>query len=653
MSTPPIAWHPTPELLRNSQMAQYMAWLRQEYKLNLQTYAQLHAWSVDNVTDFWASVWRYMNPSVDASHHSVLSEKTMPGAQWFEGARFNFAKNLLRPCFQGKPKRVAVVTLDEERNRKEITADGLMNMVHRLQIYLKKQNVRAGDCVAGIVCNDEKALAAMLAATSLGAIWCSCSPEFGSQALVDRLGQVKPKVLFAVNGYTYNSKEYDIVGNVKAVLAEVKSIEQTVWIPKISKPSARPKHKITTWKERMAQKIEGDLTFVPLPFSHPVYILFSSGTTGKPKGIVHSAGGVLLQHFKELHLHADIGPDSVFTYYTTTGWMMWNWLVSGLMTGAKLVLYEGSPSYPSLERLWRMIENEQITHLGTSAKFLSTCRTERLAPKRLFRLDSLTTIFSTGSVLVEEDFDWVYAEVKKNVRLQSIAGGTDIISCFVLGNPISPIYRGEIQGKGLGMDIHAFSPEGKPVVDQKGELVCVQPTPSMPVYFVGDPDGTRYREAYFSTFDHVWTHGDYVIFNPRGGCKILGRSDTTLNPGGVRIGTAEIYRQLEQIPQIVDSLVTSLPKDGDEEVIALVVLPKDQFLSPDLRKAIFESIRKGASPRHVPKHLFHVSSIPYTMSGKKVELAVKKILMGESIENRDALKNPEALEEIEKIAKSL
>jgi acetoacetyl-CoA synthetase len=268
-------------------------------------------------------------------------------------------------------------------------------------------------------------------------------------------------------------------------------------------------------------------------------------------------------------------------------------------------------------------------------------------------LDSLTTIFSTGSVLVEEDFDWVYAEVKKNVRLQSIAGGTDIISCFVLGNPISPIYRGEIQGKGLGMDIHAFSPEGKPVVDQKGELVCVQPTPSMPVYFVGDPDGTRYREAYFSTFDHVWTHGDYVIFNPRGGCKILGRSDTTLNPGGVRIGTAEIYRQLEQIPQIVDSLVTSLPKDGDEEVIALVVLPKDQFLSPDLRKAIFESIRKGASPRHVPKHLFHVSSIPYTMSGKKVELAVKKILMGESIENRDALKNPEALEEIEKIAKSL
>lgn len=645
----PILWNPTPELLKESEIAKYMRWLKTDQGVDCQTYQELHQWSIENIEKFWESIWNYMEPSHDSGYHEVLSNKQMPGATWFVGARFNFAKNLLQPCLMGNGRKTVLVALDEERNRRELTAEELLSKVTVFQHYLRQQGVKAGDRVAGILCNDEKTVIAMLAATSLGAVWASASPEFGAQALIDRLGEISPKVLFTVNGYSYNGKEYPIGATIENLLKEVPSIESVVWIPKILKPSKRPKANLVLWREIAQKKPQSDLTFVPLAFDHPVYILFSSGTTGKPKAIVHGAGGVMLQHFKELTLHGNITQDSVFSYYTTCGWMMWNWLVSGLMTGAKLVLYDGSPNYPSIERLWSMVENEGITHLGTSAKFISHCRMEELSPKRILSMESLENIFSTGSPLLEEDFDWIFAHIKKQVQLTSISGGTDILSCFVLGNPISPIYRGEIQCKGLGMDVVAMNEDGVEVLNQKGELVCKQPTPSMPLYFLNDPEGKKYQQAYFEKFEDLWCHGDYVSFNEHGGCQILGRSDTTLNPGGVRIGTAEIYRGLESCEEIMDCLVTSIPKDGDEDVVLLVQIKPGFTFSQNLVQKIQETIKNAASPRHVPKHVFQVSEIPYTLSGKKVELAVRHIFQGKEVVNVSAIKNPRVLDEIEQL----
>jgi len=594
-----------------------------------------------------------MDVEHDSQYRSVLQDRVMPGAQWFEGARLNFAKNLLKPWMMGNPKRVAIVALDEERNRKEITAEQLISQVTLFQDFLRKHDVRAGDRVAGILCNDEKSIIAMLACASLGATWSSCSPEFGASALVDRLSQIQPKVLFSVNGYAYNGKEYDIATNIEAVLKEVSSIEVVVWIPKILKPSKRPKGNLVLWKDVAQKKPQTDLTFVPLPFNHPLYILFSSGTTGKPKGIVHGAGGVLLQHYKELALHCDLNDSSVFSYYTTCGWMMWNWMVSSLMMGTQLVVYNGSPNYPSIERLWRMIENETITHFGTSAKFIASCRHDGFYPKRVVSVDSLVNIFSTGSPLVDEDYAWVYGNVKKDIQLTSISGGTDIISCFVLGNPMLPIYQGEIQCKGLGMNVVSYNFDGQNVLNQKGELVCLSPAPSMPIHFLDDVDGQKYTQAYFTTYQGVWCHGDYIMFNERGGSVIFGRSDTTLNPGGVRIGTAEIYRVLDQMQEVQDAIVTSVPKESDEEIVLLVMLEPELTLTPILKKKIQDQIRAATSPRHVPKHIFSVSQIPYTLSGKKVEISVKRIFQGEAIQNMESIANPDSLEEIKKIAKQI
>jgi len=648
-----IVWNPTPEMLTQSEMAKYMAWVCTKYSLKLSNYQELHQWSVDHIEDFWESMWRYMDVQYDSTYSQVLEARKMPGANWFPGARLNFAKNILKPWMLGDPERVAIVALDEERNRIELTAEALIDQVTIFQAFLRTQGVRAGDHVAGIVCNDEKTIIASLAASSLGATWSSCSPEFGAESLIDRLEQVQPKVLFSVTGYTYNSREYVMGEKVKKVISALSELESVVWIQKTSKPFKMKDAKHVLWNDIARKDPQMDLTFVPMPFDHALYVLFSSGTTGKPKSIVHGAGGVLLQHYKEHALHCNLTEKSVLSYYTTCGWMMWNWMVSGLVTGAQLVLYDGAPHYPSIERLWRLIENEGITHLGTSAKFLSVCRKQEFSPKRMVETSSLENILSTGSPLVDKDYDWVYGHVKKDLQLTSICGGTDIVSCFVLGNPISPIYRGEIQCKGLGMDVAAFDESGKEVLNQKGELVCKSVAPSMPIYFLHDPEGARYQAAYFEKFNKVWNHGDFVAFNERGGSIIFGRSDTTLNPGGVRMGTSEMYQRLNSLPEIEDALVTSVPTESDEDIVLLVMLKTGSGINRHLKAKICDHIKSGLSPRHVPKHIFQVSQIPYTMSGKKVELAVRRIFQGQDVLNHGAIKNPNSLDEIRELVPSL
>ncbi len=647
-----ILWNPSPEHIQKSEIAKYIRWLSGYGYPPFGSYQTLHQWSIHRPTDFWGTIWRWSGIKYSQSYTKVLAENKMPGAKWFENSRFNFAENLLLPYLKKSTGKEILVTLDEEQQRISITDEELIDQVTAFQEFLISQGVQIGDRVVGVVSNSHEPIIAMLATISLGAIWSSCSPEFAEDAIIERFSQIEPKVLIAVNGYAYNGKTYDLLGKIQATCEKVSSIQSVVWIEHLL-TSKRPPKTYQRWKKIVSKKTKHMLKFSQLPFDHPVYILYSSGTTGKPKCIIHGAGGVYLQHAKELRLHSNVQTDSVMMYYTTCGWMMWNWMVSTLMTGAKIILYHGSPSYPSIERLWSVVEQEKVTHFGTSAKYLSTCRQQSLLPNRLYSLQSLKVILSTGSPLLSEEFDWVYANVKNDVLLSSISGGTDIISCFVLGCPIIPVYRGEIQCKGLGMDVASMDKAGNEVVGEKGELICKSPSPSMPVGFWNDPKGELYRKAYFSKYPNIWTHGDYIEFNERGGSKIYGRSDATLNPGGVRIGTAEIYRQVEQMDEVVDSLVVGKKVSGDEEIILFVVLENDYVLDDGLIKKIQKKIKDTTSPRHIPKRIFQVQDIPYTISGKKVEIAIKNILSGEAVTNIQALKNPESLEAFRKIAVTL
>lgn len=644
-----ILWNPSPEDIRHSELAKYIEWLHQHSYSKFQSYQTLHQWSINRLEDFWTTIWKWSGIKASETYKKVLSSREMPGAKWFEGAKLNFAENLMSPFLSKPTTREILVSIDEENLRTAVTEKELVSMVNSLQEFLLDQGICIDDRVAAIASNSHEPIAAMLATTSIGAIWSSCSPEFGEEAIIDRFSQIEPKVLFAVNGYSYNGKNYDLLEKVENVCEKVPSIKAVVWIEQLLTNKKPPKN-YHRWKKIISKKSKHELTFIHLPFDHPIYILYSSGTTGKPKCIVHGAGGVYLQHAKELRLHGNVSGSSVMMYYTTCGWMMWNWMVSSLMVGAKLILYNGSPSYPSLERLWSLTEQEKVTHFGTSAKYLATCRQENQKPGRLFSLQSLTTIFSTGSPLLSEEFDWVYSGVKNNVLLSSISGGTDIVSCFILGCPTLPVYRGEIQCKGLGIDVIAMNEDGEEVIGQKGELVCRNPVPSMPVRFWNDPENKTYKKTYFSKHDHLWTHGDFIEFNERGGSKIYGRSDATLNPGGVRIGTSEIYRQVDQIQEIQDSLVVGKSKNGDEEIVLFVVLKNGIILDANLKKRIHQTIVEGTSPRHNPKWIYQVADIPYTISGKKVELAVKNILAGDEVQNIQALKNPESLDSFKKIA---
>lgn len=637
-----ILWSPSPEEVAQTQMEAFRRFVNDRYQQGLKDYFDLYEWSVSRIRDFWDAVWRFMDIIHSRSYDRVVDGlSTMPGARWFPGARLNFAENLLRY----RDERPALVFQGEGQPVRTLSYADLYRETARLARALREEGISQGDRVAGFMPNMPETIIAFLATTSLGAIWSSSSPDFGIKGVLDRFMQIEPRVLFSADGYSYNGRVFDSLSKLEGILHELPSVQKVIVVPYTNpEPIISRINRATLYEDFVGSGDPPGLEFEQLPFDHPLTIMYSSGTTGLPKSIVHGAGGTLLQHLKELRLHTDLTRKDTIFYFTTCGWMMWNWLISSLAVGATVVLYDGSPLYPDPAALWRMAQDLGITVFGTSAKFIASCEAAGIKPGEKFDLSRLRVILSTGSPLVEESFDYVYREVKQDVLLASISGGTDIVSCFALGNPVLPVYRGELQGRGLGMKVASFDEDGLSHLNRKGELVCGAPFPSMPVYFWDDPDGSKYREAYFDQYPGVWNHGDYITINDHGGVKIFGRSDATLNPGGVRIGTAEIYRVVETLPGVEDSLVVGQKWEGDERVILFLKLAGGHSLTEDLIWKVKSAIREQCSPRHVPARVLSIGDIPYTINGKKVEIAVKKIIHGEEVLNRDALANPESLD---------
>ena len=621
-------------------MNQFRLFVNKKYAIELGNYQDLYNWSVNEINHFWEAVWSFGNPVVSKEYqHVVDDDSKMPGAKWFSGARLNFAENLL----PRRDNHAAILSRGEGKEDRQISYIELYSEVEKMAAALRDAGVKQSDRVAGFLPNIPEAVVAMLGAASLGAVWSSSSPDFGIKGVLDRFRQIEPKVLFAADGYQYNGKRINSLDKLKEILTELPSVEKVVVVPFESEnPDLSGINKGVLYGEFLPAEAPS-LEFVQLPFDHPLYIMYSSGTTGLPKSIVHGAGGTLLQHMKELRLHGDINDKETVFYFTTCGWMMWNWLVSNLALGATIVLYDGSPFHPDSSAMWQMAEEFGITVFGTSAKFIAACQGYGLVPKDRHDLSLIKTILSTGSPLVEESYDYVYTSIKEDVQLSSITGGTDIISSFAGGNATLPVYRGEIQCRALGMKVESFDDAGKPLINQKGELVCTRAFPSMPVNFWNDPDGSKFHNAYFSDYPGVWTHGDYILINDHGGVIVFGRSDATLNPAGVRIGTAEIYRVVEAFPEIEDSLAVGQQWEGDERVILFVKMNEGEQFGEELKKKLMDAIRSGCSPRHVPAKTVPVPDIPYTINGKKVEIAVKKILHGSEALNKDALANLESL----------
>ncbi|MGI9332118.1 MAG: acetoacetate--CoA ligase, partial [Gammaproteobacteria bacterium] len=606
----------------------------------LPDYASLHAWSIGHREMFWSELWDFAGVIGEKGERVLVDGDRMPGARWFPDARINFAENLLRR----RDDSLAIMFRGEDRVERSSSFNEVYDSVSRIAQALRGAGIERGDRVAGYVPNLPESILAMLATTSIGAIWSSCSPDFGVRGVVDRFGQIEPKVLFTADGYYYNGKEHDSLERVRDVTREVPSIERVVVIPYVKSGEGAEKLRGgATLESFIAPYVAQDIEFARAPFDHPALIMYSSGTTGVPKCIVHGAGGTLVQHLKELSLHTDLKRDTRILYFTTCGWMMWNWLVSSLACEAAVLLYDGSPFHPGPEVLFDYADAADMNVFGTSAKYIDAVKKSGLKPRETHRLESLQTMTSTGSPLVPESFDFVYESIKADLCLSSISGGTDIVSCFALGNPTLPVYRGELQCLGLGLDVQAFDDAGQPVVGEKGELVCVQAFPCMPVSFWNDPDASRYRRAYFEKFENIWCHGDYVAITERGGMIIYGRSDAVLNPGGVRIGTAEIYRQVEQMDEVVEGLVIGQDIEGDVRVVLFVVLRAGLELDEHLRDSIARQIRDNATPRHVPARIVQVTDIPRTRSGKITELAVRDVVHGREVKNKEALANPEAL----------
>jgi len=641
MSDPKPVWQPSEEQIAETNMARFMDHVRAEYDADIQSYSGLHRWSVEQAEKFWPSVWAFCGIKASQPWDEVyLPGDHMMESRWFKGSRLNFAENLLRY----RDEQTAILFRDEQGHQRSLSYHELHEAVSRLAKGLRAAGVGVGDRVAGYMPNMPETIIGMLATTSIGAIWSSCSQDFGVSGLVDRFGQIAPKVLITADGYWYNGKEINALPRVQEALGSLGSVEHVIVVPNLSQTPDLSGLNDASLLEDFSAKEGGEIEFEQLPFNHPIYILFSSGTTGKPKCIVHGAGGTLIQHLKELVLHTNLSREDRFFYFTTCGWMMWNWLVSGLAVGSTVILYDGSPFHPGPKTLLKLTEEERVTVFGASAKYFSALEKAGVEPARDHDMSSLKTILSTGSPLLPENYDYIYGRIKKDVCLASISGGTDIVSCFVLGNPTLPVYRGEIQCRGLGMAVTVFNDQGQAIRDEKGELVCTHSFPAMPVYFWNDEEGKRYHSAYFDRFDNVWCHGDYAELTERDTMIIYGRSDAVLNPGGVRIGTAEIYRQVEKLDEVVESIAVGQDWKEDQRVILFVVLKDGVTLDEGLAQQIRKTIRANASPRHVPAKILEVPAIPRTISGKIVELAVQQVIHGDTVKNKSALANPEALD---------
>jgi len=643
-----ILWQPSEERIKQTNMYRFIQFVNDRYGLDFREYQELYQWSVTRISDFWAAMWDFAEIRFSKPYDKVIDDfNKMPGAQWFDGARLNFAENLLRY----RDERIAIIFKGETQPTVRITYAKLYDEVARVAASLKALGIQPGDRVVGFMPNMPQTIIAMLAATSLGATWSSCSPDFGIKGVMDRFGQITPKVLFTANGYLFKGKPLDSLERISEIVKKIPSIKKMVVVPYTqTDPDISKFDNAVLFDDFKSSQSGLTISFEQLPADHPLYIMYSSGTTGLPKCMVQGSSGILINHLKELLLHTDLKRDDVIFYFTTCGWMMWNWLTSSLAVGASIVLYDGNPFYPDEGTLWQLAETEKITVFGTSAGYISALRNTGLRPGDKYNLNSLRALLSTGSPLSEEGFEFVYDAINPDIQLSSISGGTDLNGCFALGNPMAPVYIGELQCRGLGMKVEAFDENGKPITNQQGELVCTAPFPSMPIYFWDDPDSQKYHNAYFDVYPNIWRHGDYIEVNDRGGVQIFGRSDTTLNPGGVRIGTAEIYRQVDQMSEFEDSVVVGQNWKNDVRVILFVQMAQGVTLTDDLKQKIKKTIRANASPRHVPAKIIEVPDIPYTLNMKKVELAVKKMIENKPVLNKDALKNPEALDFYGKIA---
>ena len=650
MKTP--LWTPSEERIRNANLTRFIEYVNGKHGKKFKNYPELYQWSIEDIPSFWARLWEFVDIKASRGYTQVVDDlKKLPGANWFKGARLNFAENLLRY----RDDRLAFIFKGETQKYARMTYRELYTTVARLAKALRETGVKPGDRVVGYMPNLMETAIAMLAATSVGATWSSCATDIGSQAALDRLGQIEPKVLFTVNGYYYKGKVFSSLGNAAEVAKGIPSLQKVVVASYAGdKPDLSPIPNAVSWEDFLSKEKNPPLEFEQLPSDHPVYIMFSSGTTGKPKCMVQGAAGILLEHLKELILHTDLKREDRIMYITTCSWMMWNWLVSSLGAGATVILYDGNPSYPDDGAIWKLIQDEKITIFGTSASYINYIKSQGLKPGRDYDLSSLRAISQTGSPLSAEGFEYVYQEIKKDLHFGSISGGTDINGSFAGGSIISPVYAGELQGPTLAMKIKAYDEKGQPIYDRQGELVCEAPSPSMPLHFWNDPNGEKYKSAYFEVYPNVWRHGDYIVFHSdTKGLTFYGRSDSVLKPSGVRIGTAEIYNVLDKFGEVADSLVIGQNYKGDQRILLFVQLRPGSELTDGLKDKIRKTLREQASPRHIPAVIEAVPDIPYTLNMKKVESAVTNIVNGRPVLNRDALKNPECLDYYEKILPEL
>jgi acetoacetyl-CoA synthetase len=637
-----LLWKPSQERIRSTNMHRFMNIVNEKFSQNFTEYDPLYRWSIENIDDFWAALWEFVEIKASKPYDQVIDDVTkMPGAKWFSGAQLNFAENLLRYNDQ----RPALVFKGEDRVTRKMTYAELYDETARVARSLKSAGIQSGDRVAGFMPNMPETIIAMLAAASIGAVWSSCSPDFGTKGVLDRFSQIEPRVLFTADGYFFKGKQFDSLGKISNIVKEIPSVETVVVVPYTQKnPDVTGLSNGVQYRDFRSSESNLQLEFAQLPFDHPLYIMYSSGTTGLPKCMVQSAGGILIHHLKELMLHTDLKREDTIFYFTTCSWMMWNWLVSSLAVGATLVLFDGNPFHPDPEALWKIAHEEKISIFGTSAGYIAALQNAGVTPGKTYDLTPLKAVLSTGSPLSVEGFKYIYREVKADLQLASISGGTDLNGCFALGNPMGPVYAGELQCRGLAMKVEAFDENGKSLVNQQGELVCTAPFPSMPIYFWNDPDNRKYRDAYFDVYPNIWRHGDYILITERGGVVIYGRSDATLNPGGVRIGTAEIYRQVDLVEEIEDCVVVGQNWKNDVRVILFVKMGHGYELNNEIINNIKTTIRANASPRHVPAVIVSVPDIPYTHNMKKVELAVNKVIHNQPVLNKDSLKNPESLD---------